>query len=355
MSSRTTHIWLSGHVRNVGDSVLRRAYADAIREFSRPRIWSSAPGSGYERGLTTSPDELAPSFANWYWGYVRDVLRGRGSFAFNAGEFGVTKSYFAGVTALMPWLLVSRVTGGRIIWMGAGVPRRRKRFIWLFDMLAAISRPLSWRDVDSPGLMGRGGTMPDWAFAVPSLGQSRPPSQPASSDRTTLTIALRGDRPYPSADWLSAVSTLSTRLGLTIVTVAQTADDEAYACRLADDLGGSTAHWAHESHALQEREVRRAYAESVLTFSDRLHGLIMAATEGSVPLGWAEHATRKISAHFELVGADWVGVDGATDVLERINTLSAERVASMAVDTAHIVSQARARIREAVDELSAAS
>lgn len=361
--STVTHVWLSGHILNIGDSALRRAYADALREFGGLRIWSSAPGTGYEEGLGGRSGELSPSFARWYWSYVMDVLRGRSVFAFNAGEFGVTKSYFTGIALLMPWLLLAKLTRGKIIWMGAGVPRRRKGFIWLFDILAALSHPLRWRDVNSPELMLRGGVMPDWAFALDPRNsvsdggdlsergyEKRASTEPAT--RTYLTLSLRGDREYPSEAWLDAVSSLGDRLGLSVVAVAQVAEDDRFAARLAADLDAEFAGWTYESHREQEALVRELYSRSMITLSDRLHGLIIAATEGSVPLAWTEHSTSKISTHFDVVGADWVACGTPALALEGLRTLEADRLDELVVRTAEAVADARFAIRDAVRELA---
>ena len=44
--------------------------------------------------------------------------------------------------------------------------------------------------------------------------------------------------------------------------------------------------------------MRETYSETRLVIGDRLHGLIVAATEGAVPLGWVESSTGKIRRHF---------------------------------------------------------
>lgn len=337
---------LTGHVRNVGDSLLRRAYACALRDGAPISVWTGAPGSGYEAGLGLSPGESAPSFRSWYWSFVRSVVRSRPVFAFNAGAFGVTKAYLAGVVALLPWLLLLKLKGGRIIWVGAAVSERRGVFSWPFDVLARLAHLLVWRDTESAGRMGRGSTAPDWAFGLyPGGGWEPGDVHPAPLEaREFLAVALRGDRPDPGAAWLAAVADLGRRLGLTLAFVAQVEDDDALAGRLAAELGGEHVRWASADHSRQERLVREWYGRSALLISDRLHGLIVAATEGAVPLGWTDRPTRKIAVHMDLVGAPWASVAPSQDAVDLLGGLDAAALAARRDQTDTLVVAARAEV-----------
>lgn len=44
--------------------------------------------------------------------------------------------------------------------------------------------------------------------------------------------------------------------------------------------------------------MREVFSESLIVIGDRLHGLIVGATEGAVPLGWVESSSGKIARHF---------------------------------------------------------
>lgn len=344
-------LWLTGHVRNVGDSMLRRPLADLYREVGPIRVWSGAPASGYAAGLRISDAESAPSFGRWAWKFSLAALRGKPTFVFNAGEFGVTKAYFFGLLLLAPALVLARAKGARIVWTGAGVKNRRRYFMWPFDALAKAASDLRWRDVKSAALMGRGKTMPDWGFGIGPAGGDAPALtavDPAS--RRRIAVSLRGDRQEPSDEWLAAVARLAERLDRKIVCVVQVQDDDALARRLAERLGADLVAWGDGDHWTQEQKVREAYASSVLALSDRLHGLVIAATEGAIPLGWCEATTVKVANHFEVIGADWVG-PGASSSIELIDALDESRISELSNDSTGRIVTARARVDAVRGEL----
>lgn len=340
-----TYLWLTGHVRNVGDSMLRRPLADLYREAGPIRVWSGAPGSGYEKGLRISEAESAKSFLAWISGFYVDAVRSRPTFVFNAGEFGVTKAYFFGLLILAPALVLSRLKGSRTVWVGAGVKNRRRFFTWPFDILAKSADSLMWRDLTSTSLMGRGEIMPDWGFGLgPAGGSTGAIADVGRGSRQFITIALRGDRQAPSSDWLDAVARLAVRLDRNIACVVQVEDDDSLARELAKRLGAKLVAWRSDGdHWAQEQRVRDIYADSELVLSDRLHGLIMAATEGAIPLGWCEATTHKVSNHFNVIDADWVGPKGAS-VIDEINELDHARIDELALRTADRIREARRRV-----------
>lgn len=349
-----TYLWLSGHVRNVGDSMLRRPYAAALRKRGPLRVWTAAPGTGYVDGLELQSGESMSSFFRWYSSFVGQVVKGRPTFAFNAGEFGVTKSYLAGMILLLPWLLVLRTKGGEFIWVGGSVRRRRNGMMWPFDLLAGWSKPLIWRDTTSQRLMGRGEAEPDWAFGLRPGGcwATSVQSTPSLSERTHLALALRGDRPYPVPEWVDAVARLRDRLSLKVVCVVQVSDDEATAVQLAQQLGGDVVRWEHGHHRLQEDLVRGWYRKSAALLSDRLHGLIMGATEGTVPLGWTDRSNHKTAIHMDVVGADWVAADSPSDAIRRIDALDWDQLDGLFDRNREVVSAARSRVHRVAERIA---
>lgn len=352
-SQTPTFLWLTGHVRNVGDSMLRRPLSDLYRGVGPIRVWSGAPGSGYAAGLRMSDGESAPSFRSWAGEFTIAALRGRPTFVFNAGEFGVTKAYFFGLLALAPALILARVKGARIVWAGAGVKNRRRYFMWPFDALARMAADLRWRDVTSARLMGRGQTMPDWGFGIGPGGETAPALavvDPAA--RGTIAVSLRGDRREPSEEWLDAVERLAHRLNRGVVCVVQVQDDDALMRRIAERLGAELVGWGDGDHWAQEQRVREAYSQSVLALSDRLHGLVIAATEGAIPLGWCEATTVKVANHFEVIGADHVG-PGESSVIDLIDELDESRVAQLSAESTARIVDARARVDAVREELVA--
>jgi len=348
-------LWLTGHVRNVGDSMLRRPLTEIYREVGPISVWTGAPGSGYEAGLKLAPQESARSFAAWVRSYYAAALRGRPTFVFNAGEFGVTKAYFVGMILLAPALALTTLKGGHIVWAGAGVNRRRRRVFMLpFDMLARAADYLKWRDVKAPKVMGRGTTMPDWGFGLgPGGGSARTPGEVDGRSRDFIAISLRGDRREPSPEWVSAVGRLAERLGSKIVCVVQVQEDHPLAARLAAELGASLVGWGDGDHWLQELRVREAYAQSRLVLSDRLHGLIIAASEGAVPLAWCEATTDKIAKHFEVVGATWVAPRPGDSSTALVDELMSDELERLTRELAQLMVLARDRVDQVRQELLA--
>ncbi|WP_022894018.1 hypothetical protein [Agromyces subbeticus] len=335
---RIVHVWLSGQSDNVGDSMLRRVYADRLRVLGRLSAWVGAPESGYAAGLRLGSDEVASSYAKWCAEFARTAATGNGVFAFNAGEFVPTRRYVAGVAALLPLILLLKLRGGHIVWLGAGVRRTRPGFTWPFSLLARWSDLLLWRDATSVRLMGRGGTMPDWAFA--SRGRS---PEESTATRDLLTVSLRGDREPPGDRWVEAVRSLAERLDLAVVVVVQVARDQSAAEVLATRLGSPLHSWATENHWEQELAVRALYRRSRLVLSDRLHALVMGMTESAVPLGWCESAGDKITRHFDVIGASWVST-GSVDPAKLVDRLDASRLLELEEATRSALSTAQHEI-----------
>ncbi|MDM4763922.1 hypothetical protein QT381_12985 [Galbitalea sp. SE-J8] len=126
-------------------------------------------------------------------------------------------------------------------------------------------------------------------------------------ERQLLSLVMRGDRAAPSESWIAWVRSGAENLGLEVHVVVQVERDAARGEELAAALGGHVVQFASSDHAIHEAKVRSIYRRSLITIGDRLHGLIVAASEGSVPIGWVETSTGKIAAHFNAVGLEYVG------------------------------------------------
>lgn len=197
--------------------------------------------------------------------------------------------------------------------------------------------------------------MPDWGFGLGRGGLENELSTVAHpAAREFITVALRGDRRRPSEEWLDAVARLATRLDLTLVCVVQVEDDDSLAHDLADRMGAELVSWRDDGdHWAQEQRVRTVYASSVIVFSDRLHGLVMAATEGAIPLGWCEATTAKVSNHFDVIGAEWVA-PGEVSSVDLIDALDSVRVDELSACTDDRVRDARRRVDAIRAQLRAA-
>lgn len=122
----------------------------------------------------------------------------------------------------------------------------------------------------------------------------------------------------PPPGWFTWLGQLCTTLGLRVVVVVQVEQDRERAELAARTLGAEVAPWEGTSHVAQERALRNVYGQSRLVIGDRLHGLIMAATEGAIPLGWVPSSSGKIRRHFDAVGFRFASEHEGGDVAELI-------------------------------------
>lgn len=345
-STNRVFAWLLGQDDNVGDTVLRREYANVLR--SRGKIIASVgPASdGYIRGLGLQAGEMAVRpFPRWLVMLAVAAVRGRTTLAINAGEFSLTRPYAVRSFAMLPVIGLLRLRGGKVVWLGSGIPNAGVgAYRPIFRLLAHSTNLLKWRSSGSSELMIDAPWMPDWAFAV----EPRPESGVA---RSTLGVSLRFDRPYPSEEWLGAVRDVARRLDLEVVAVAQVERDSPYAERLAHDLGGRAVVFTEGSHAEQEAKVRAEYSAMSMMLSDRLHGLIMAATEGAIPLGWCLTASDKIARHLDPAGLGFSSVPKGSEV-QAIDRLDADQVSELQMATNDAVERARKELRVVAGEVA---
>ncbi|WP_246306502.1 polysaccharide pyruvyl transferase family protein [Herbiconiux flava] len=333
----TVYAWLLGQDDNVGDTVLRREYANVLRQRGPVVAHVGDASDSYISGLGLKAGEhVHRRFLPWVRELRRASKEGPVTVAINSGEFALSRLYALMALPLLPTLRTVHRRGGKVVWLGAAVPYKGRWWLdWVFTDLFANVDLVKWRDNASAQVFEVAPWMPDWAFAAVPGGQDR--------ERTTLGVSLRFDRPYPSAEWLTAVRDLSQRLGLDVVAVAQVQRDSDCARQLAADLGGRAVVFDGGSHVEQERIVRDEYRSMQVMLSDRLHGLIMSATEGVVPLAWCEAATEKIDRHLSPVGLGFATVPPG-ELLTSMSGLDRATVATLAETTRSSISAASAEL-----------
>lgn len=274
----------SGQDDNLGDSALRRAMLDALRQQQlRLHIYLPNQSADYLAGLSLrAEDVLYGRRADWLAaarGLQHPVL------ALNAGE---VKLHGDG---RYPSRHVSREvrhyfpSGGITIAAGMGFKLSDPRPRVVLDPAIRTAKLLSWRDEESRRIAGRGQVTPDWAFA---LGSSASDWRSRDS-RRLLAVSLRFDRPWPTGAWARDVKSLARLTSSSIVTVAQVARDAPRAVRLADELGGQYIRTDTTRHDDVDRLVRSVYSQSVAVVSDRAHVLVIGASEGAYPVGSASN------------------------------------------------------------------
>src|SRR5699024_10262530 len=132
----TVFAWLWGQDDNVGDTALRRAYAEALRARGSMLAYVDDASHDFIAALgATSNDRATHSLRAW----VReacDTARHRPVVvAINAGEFSLTGGYAVRLLRILPALWHIRRRGGAVVWLGAAVPRVRRGVTWLFRRL----------------------------------------------------------------------------------------------------------------------------------------------------------------------------------------------------------------------------
>lgn len=345
MKTETVYAWLTGQDDNVGDSSLRRGYADALRARGPLVAYVADASTSYVGGLgLAESDRVARRFLPWL---SEAVWRSRGApvtIALNAGEFSFSGRYTLTAVPLVLALGVFRRLGGRVVWLGASVPQTARGRTWLFRRLHRRAQLVSWRDRQTSLVFAPAPWMPDWVLGLE-------PSDEGRLDRVSLGLSLRADRNYPSEEWLQSVRDTAQRLGLQIVTVAQVERDSAVARQLAADLGGRALVFDGRNLREQERAARAEYARMRVLLSDRLHALLLAAAEGAVPLGWCEAATTKITRHFEALGMPWVTITPGQEV-SALAALDMPALDDMAAQGRKRVAAARALIARVAADLA---
>lgn len=285
----------SGQRENLGDSVLRRAYLDALRESGVLHVYVGEH-PGYVSGLGLRDADIAYGSKSAFIRAVTELSRRSPiAFAANAGEI-VTGTNAASTTAWQEFLIRrARLSGGAAIAAGVSLRPRPARLRPLVIAQLRTLDLLSWREPRSRELAGGVGDVhPDWAFA---LGSPKPVEGP----RQRLAIALRGDRARPSPTWFDAVRAVAALHGLLPTVIVQVARDAGLARAVRDELGADLLEWHDEPHREHEERVRSLYRESAVVVSDRIHALIIGMTEGAVPIGLATSDVGKVARTFSAV------------------------------------------------------
>ncbi len=299
--------WTTGENTNVGDSLLRRPYLRTQGQIGPLNVWIRRSTPDFLAGLQVeSTSQLTRSFVRWYAQLLASAARRRTLLIMNAGEFRVRPS---GALLLIPLVVAAtivRFRGGSSLWLGVSVPQSSRRVLRRWYRLAFDRFDyVQWREPGTLASIGVRPVGPDWAFS--ELGDN--PQLGTSTQRTEIAFVLRGDRPVPSEAWMEWARRLSSRLGLKPTVVVQVRQDQDRASEIARSLGAEILDWPSSySHAEQEGRLRALYSKCAVVVGDRLHGLVIAATEGALPLGWVESSGGKIRRHFEAIGLSGPGL-----------------------------------------------
>jgi hypothetical protein len=341
--------WITGELTNVGDSLLRRPYVQALAGIGPLDLWINRSNEDFLSGVAVPPDaRVTAGFRPWYLRLLRTALRRRTILVLNAGEFRVHASRTGLLVALLIAAKIVKLRGGATMWIGVSVPLSERRIQRLAVRHAARTIDyLQWRDPESNLAAGVREVGPDWGFdAGTTVGR-----WPELDARPMCAIVLRGDRPAPTREWNEWVVATCARLGLQPVVIVQVRQDIVRADEAARALDAELVPWPDDvDHRTQEETIREVYRRSRIVIGDRLHGLIIGVTEGAVPIGWVESSRGKIARHFATIGMSEVGEyegrpGGALPVL------TAERIEEIGQRARDAVTTARADLQKLAGEI----
>lgn len=283
-----------GQNDNLGDSVLRRGYVRAFQD-ARPstlhvRIASHDDAYLSALGLT-GEEKLYRSGSEWQKAFVRSMGRGRVVLGHAAGEIQVRRDAGHLGWSAVARLLAVKLRGGTGVHAGLGIRDPHAGAPASTRAALKLCRVVSWRDQPSRDGMGFGLVNPDWAFWEGSDAEVLG----THAGRDLLTVSMRGDREDLSDAQITGLRDFADAHGLRVQAVSQVVRDAErtrdLARRLGSDLDPITM--GDESHADWESVMRDIYRRTAMTVSDRLHVLVMGATEGAIPFAFSGSSTAK--------------------------------------------------------------
>lgn len=292
---------LSGQDDNLGDAILRRALLHALPATAQDvTVLANGSSPAYVSGLQVPKSHhLTLSRGSWTRELLSSVLAARTAFVMNAGEARADASRNIADFRMLSAVRMIRLRGGVVLQTGLGLRAADDERNAGVQRLAKIVNLSTWRDPESARRARGGRVQPDWAFALGHAGE------PVNA-RDSLAITMRGDRDYPGKPWFDHVRGLAKATGLRPVVYTQVRRDNDMAAAIAAELGAPHRLWPEdESHADWEPRVRELLAVSGAVVSDRVHALIVGATEGAVPIGLARQSAEKLER--TLAGAGLYG------------------------------------------------
>lgn len=295
---KSVFVSVIGQEDNVGDSLLRRGLMNALRHSDiQLHVLIGSNSESYCSALGLRPDDvLYRSRGDWIRSLKVNRGRGATTYVSNAGEVQLTNGLKYLGRAQIVALARVRANRGHLVHAGVGVRSPEQPSVLARWNVLRFFDLVSWRDQESRDYAGIGEVLPDWAFA---LGSS---VDEWINERRHVAISLRGDRPAPGPGWIEAVRSLSQTWNLSPIVLSQVQRDNSRASELAAELACSSILWGGESHTDWESRVRRVYGASDVVISDRLHSLIIGATEGAVPVGLVPGSPSKVSRTMSVVG-----------------------------------------------------
>lgn len=307
---------------NLGDSLLRRPLIAAGQACGACHVYVGEGAEDWTNLGLRPVDRLYTDRRRWMFALARSAALRRTTLLLNAGELLPDRRFLVSRALFLPVILASRVRGGRLIHAGFGLRDPNAKVPAIARLIASLSDIATWRDEASRSAAGVGTVAPDWAFGEGASLEHVSERHHKPSGRRVLALSLRGDRPPPPAAWVEELRRVVTDdLDATVLVVVQVRRDAERNAWLAKELGAELIEWpADVDHAEQERRVRAVYARATWIASNRLHAVIMAVTEGAVPLDMVPDQSHKVPRALAVVDLALLPVDGAGERIEADQT-----------------------------------
>lgn len=303
-----TFVSLTGPAGNIGDALIRRetlAWAvgtsDELVAYTgdAPDVWLRQLGLPAE-SLVLRTKKSVPR-----WLRLLVLAPRHPVLVFEAGEIPLDRGNGLRELVFLAETLIVRLKGGVVVRPPRGIRAPSWPALAIHRLAARLSQVTLWRDEATLATARCGRLAPDIGFSAGTRAGL------PWGERSELLVSLRGARPLPDAEWLSAVRETAERAGLSIRTVVQVREDESRARELAQLLGGEFDAWGDTDPLVQEESLRQRYDAAQIVVSDRMHVLVLAALSGAVPVELVPGPTMKITKAFAAIGLHGVSVDSS--------------------------------------------
>lgn len=286
-----------GQVINIGDTLHRKILLSWLRDKGTLHIYVGNTPQSFIEALNLPPSAvLYKNIAFWLLTIGRSSLFKKNWFVFIPGEINLGVKRLFGELLLLPFLLFVKANRGKVFRIGIAAKSNTQiplKKIWNF--IFSFSNAIYWRTQVSKTIFVEGELCPDLAFY--NIDE-----RINFSEKNKLVISLRGDRPFPSLKWISAIKAFSKENVLQPVCVSQVRIDNEYTLLLAKELSCEAIIWEDfRTHNQQEEIVNNIYRKAKLAVSDRLHVLIAAYTKGCIPTNISTHPGTKVEEHFDVI------------------------------------------------------
>lgn len=314
-----TRVFLStwGQSDNIGDSILRRGQLRTFQNIDGAQLHVHVGRKDFDPNAEDyvsaigldGTEKQYDTAAGWLFRALSSPAADRTILVMPTGEILMPerfRRYWGWWT--LAGALGAKSRGGAMVQVGAGVRMstvgknaagdtrivRDQVDVPPLERLARRKMPVvAWRDANTRDSFQVGDVAPDWAFGEgpdPADGLGPPPSA-----RKVLAVTMRSDRDVLTEDKIALIREIAHMYGLRIQVYSQVRRDRAVMEKLAEILhpGTPAILMRDESHDEWEAVMRTMYRDSAIVVSDRLHALIIAATEGAIPVALSNWTTEK--------------------------------------------------------------